>query len=255
MKTLVCVLVCMFAVSAFAIEMADYNQVTLTKSSDPAPYCPKTKISDNDKCMSCHVLKMSEGKPVFGLKEIDESAGYDLPYGTSMRGFSLHWVNTGTGSNAIKNISHYMYKHPEFKKFIMEIDSPGGSVMDAWRAIGIIEEMRVRGIEIETKCYGMAASAGTLLFISGNKGNRFVNPHAEIMLHKLWTFAMFKLDDPDTAEDQAELLKHLQQNINEYIKDRTGLTHEKLDEQMFKKDWWITGAEAVGLGIADGFIE
>jgi len=114
--------------------------------------------------------------------------------------------------------------------------------------------MRSQGIEIETRCYGMAASAGTLLLIAGDIGKRFVNPHAEIMLHKLWTFAMFSLSDPDTADDKAALLRHLQGNINKYIEDRTGLSLEVLDKEMFKKDWWITGQEAIDLGVVDGTI-
>jgi ATP-dependent protease ClpP protease subunit len=244
---------------ANGVNTDDYDTVTLSKSPDSSkPYCPKTKISDNSKCMNCHVLREVDGKPEFGIKEIPISAGYDLPYSTKIITrdgvLGLYFTNKGTSSSTIRSISDYFYTHPEFKFFVMEMDSAGGSVMDAWRAVGILEEMRQRGIEIETRCYGFAASAGTILLVAGDVGRRFANPHAEIMLHKLWTFAMFKLDDPDTAEDQAALMKHLQDNINRFFIERTNLTKELLDTEMFKKDWWITGVEALALGVVDGYI-
>lgn len=250
----------LFGVS-YAMDTDGYHTVTLSKSQEiPTPFCPVTKFSDNSKCMDCHVLKVENGKAIFGLDEIPTDAGYKLPHGVSIIAYdedkmALYYENNGTSSGKIREISQYMRKHPEFTKFIMEIFSPGGSVMDAWRAVGIIEEMRRGGIEIETRCYGMAASAGTILLVSGDIGKRFVNCHAEIMLHKLWTFAMFKLDDPDTAEDQAALMKHLQENINSFFIARTNLSKEVLDKNMFKKDWWVTGKEAVKLGIADGTIK
>jgi ATP-dependent protease ClpP protease subunit len=261
MKPLIIVITLIAAIFLFgwwaqAMELTDYNQVTLTRSTDPAPYCPVTKFSDNDKCLKCHVLKIVDDKPKFGLREIPISAGYDLPAGAEIvdykGGLAIYFLNNGTGADRIKNIGRYMYRHPEFKRFIMEMHSGGGSVMDAWRAVGILEEMRCHGIEIETRCYGMAASAATVLLIAGDIGKRFVNFHAEIMLHKLWTFAMFKIDDPDTSEDQANLLRHFQDNINQFIFNRTGLDKSVLDKQMYKKDWWVTGREAIDLGIADG---
>jgi len=243
-----------------SVDMSNYDTITLTKTSDPAPYCPITKMSDNDSCLKCHVLKKVDGKPTFALQEIPRDAGYDLPWGTEMVTYdedklALYYVNTSVNCDKIQDIRDYMYDHPEFTRFIMEIQSPGGSVLSAWKAVGILREMANRGIEIETRCYGFALSAGGILLTAGDVGKRFVNPHAEIMLHKVWTFAMFKLDDPDTAEDQAALLKHLQDNINDFFISRTRLTKEQLASEMFKRDWWMTGREAVEHGIADGFIQ
>jgi len=261
MKALVPILILILAIPVYALDTEGYDTVTLSTTKElPTPFCPATKMSDNSKCMDCHVLKMKDGKPTFGLMEIPLDAGYDLPFGCRMsktdKGtFSLYYQNSGTSATQIRNISEYMYEHPEFTRFIMEMHSAGGSVMDAWRAAGIIEEMRGRGIEIETRTYGMAASAGTILLVSGDIGKRFVNPYAEIMLHKLWTFKMFSIDDPDTSEDQAELMKHFQGNINDYILGRTNLEKDALERNMFKKDWWVTGKQCVSLGIADGFIQ
>ena len=266
MKTLVPILILtsifILAIPVYAIDTEGYDTVTLSKTKDiPSPFCPATKISDNSKCMDCHALIPDEtGKPKFGLQELKTNAGYeDMPYGMSIvfrDGEKLpYYLIGGTDSPGLRKASEYMYRHPEFKKIIIELHTPGGSIMDAWRSIGIMEEMQKKGIVIETRVYGMSASAGVILMVGGTEGHRFVNPHAEIMIHKVWTFSMFDLKNPDTAEDQANTLKHFQTNINNWLVSRSKLTKEKIEECIFKKDFWMTGTEAVEYGLADGFID
>lgn len=221
----------------------------------PETWCPKTRITDNNKCMDCHLMTNNG----FGLKEVPPTAQYSAePYGLSVEmqdGKLVGYIKiAGVEDNKVKNAYDYLMWHPEIKHVIIEFHTPGGSVMDAWRAVGYIEDLRARGVTIETRCYGMTASAGFLLFVAGDKGHRFVNPHAELMTHKLWTFKMFALEDPDSSEDEAEMMKHFQSNLNDYILSRTGLTKEQLLDKTYKKDWWMTGYEAVELGVADGFI-
>jgi ATP-dependent Clp protease protease subunit len=151
-------------------------------------------------------------------------------------------------------VADYLYRHPEIKELIIEVQSPGGSVMEAWRCVGLFDEMRAHGIAIETRCYGYAASAGGIILIAGDIGNRFVGPHSEIMIHKVWTFSMFDVSDPDTSEDKAKILKHFQANINEFFKERTKLTHDIINEKTNYKQWWLTGTEAVEWGVADHLI-
>ena len=222
-------------------------------------YCPVTLFTDNGKCMDCHIMVNDNGKPKFGLKEVSLSAGYsETPYCLDIGqefvgGPPVGYVEiTGTGSAKFRVIADYLIWHPEIKKLIVELYTPGGSVMDAWRSVGIIREMQAKGVHIEMRVYGIAASAGVVLLVAGD--TRLVNPHAEIMIHKVWTFQMFDFKTPDSSQDQTDLLNHFQNNINQFLRDRTNLTEEQLNDKIFKKDWWMTGAEAIGLGIATGSI-
>ena len=147
-----------------------------------------------------------------------------------------------------------MYRHPEFNHLAVHLHTPGGSVMDAWKSIGIISEAQSRGIKISTHVYGIAASAGVILMVAGDIGERYVNSHAEIMMHKVWSFSMFDISDPDTAEDKAATLKHFQNNINAWFVSRTEMTHDQIEDLIFKRDYWMSGAKAVELGIADKLI-
>ena len=65
---------------------------------------------------------------------------------------------------------------------------------------------------------------------------------------------MFDIKTPDSSQDQADILKHFQDNINQFLRERTNLSEDQLDNKIFKKDWWMTGAEAIVLGIATGSI-
>eukprot|EP00918_Siedleckia_nematoides_P041919 GHVU01091308.1.p1 GENE.GHVU01091308.1~~GHVU01091308.1.p1 ORF type:complete len:277 (-),score=9.40 GHVU01091308.1:2722-3552(-) len=229
----------------------------------PAPpeafRCPVSQLSDNSTCMSCHKMILEDGKPKFGLKEILIEAAYEekpfnLNIVSSDGKLAGYYLLSDIRPQILDQIKRYMFEHPELKKLIIEIHSPGGSVMDAWRIVGIIKEMQSRGIVVETRCYGMAASAGSILLIAGDIGHRFVNPHAEIMIHKVWTFSMFSVADPDSSEDKTDMLKHFQKNINEFFASRTKITISELDSKTFHKMWWLQGSEAVELGVADGLI-
>ena len=243
---------------AFAEQQGE-AVVEKEEAKTPEVWCPATRYTDNAKCSECHVMLMEDGKPKFGLKEIPLSANHsDKPYGMDVvreHGELVAYMIVGA-INAVqfRDVSQYLYTHPEFTKLVVEIHSGGGSVMDAWRIVGIIEEMRSHGIAVETRCYGMALSAGGIIFIAGDIGKRFVSPHAEIMIHKVYTFSMFEVSDADSAEDKAELLRHLQKNINQLFEERTNLTAEVINERSAYKMWWIVGKEAIEHGVADGLI-
>jgi ATP-dependent protease ClpP protease subunit len=229
------------------------------EKAQPEISCPQTRISDNSKCMDCHVMLIDKGKAKFGLQEIPLESSfsgkpYDLDIVEDGGVLSGYYFLTRIDPSDFRAISHYMYTRPEIKKFIVEIHSPGGNVLNAWRIVGILEEMRSRGIEIETRCYGMALSAGAILLIAGDQGSRFVNAHAEIMLHKIWQFAVFEIADPDSSEDKTNTLKHFQANINAFISERTKITAEEMNDKTFKRNWWISGKEALVHGVADWLI-
>jgi len=261
MRTLaVFLMAVLLAISGVAFaEQQGEAVVEKEEAKTPEVWCPATRYTDNSKCSECHVMLMEDGKAKFGLKEIPLSANHSAkPYCMDVikeDGELVAYMIVGNiDAVAFREVSQYLYLHPEFKKLVVEIHSPGGSVMAAWRIVGIIEEMRAHGIKIETRAYGMAASAGGILLIAGDIGSRFVSPHAEIMIHKLWTFSQFEVTDSDSAEDKANLLKHFQANINSFFEERTHLTAKIINEKSLYKMWWFTGSEAISYGVADGLI-
>ena len=261
MKTLAMLLVSvMLIVGGVALaEPQDGEAVEVKEEKAPEVWCPVTRYTDNAKCTYCHTMITENGKPKFGLKEIPIDANYsEKPSSMAVvieNGEMVAYLTVGDiNAYQFRDASHYLYTHPEFKKLVVEIHSGGGSVMSAWRIVGIIEEMRAHGIVVETRCYGLAASAGGILLIAGDLGSRFVAPHAEIILHKVWQFTMFDIADPDSAEDKADVLKHFQANINKFFEERTKLSSDVINKKSYHKMWWFTGKDAIEHGVADGLI-
>ena len=262
MRTLaVFLMAVLLAISGVAFaEQHSEAVVAKDDAKTPEVWCPVTRYTDNSKCSECHVMvKDGDGLPKFGLKEIPIDASYsEKPYEMSIvqenNELIAYVLVDNINAALFRNVSQYLYIHPEIRKLVVEIHSPGGSVMAAWRIVGIIEEMRAHGIVVETRCYGLAASAGGILLIAGDLGSRFVAPHSEIMLHKVWQFAMFDVSDPDSAEDKADVLKHFQANINKFFEERTNLSSDIINEKSYHKMWWFTGKEAIEHGVADGLI-
>jgi len=215
-------------------------------------YCPKTLINDMNKCLYCHTT------PSFKLKEAtpDETRVYPniftkiIPEGANAVGYFLLGE---IDSRPVKEYFDYLTSH-NIDKAIVEIHSPGGSLLDAWRIVGIMQawERAKPNRIIETRCYGFAASAGFLTFVSGTMGHRFVSETAEMMWHELWSFSLFKLETPSDSEESARVLRHLQDTANIWIASRGNLTKEEMDAKIKKREYWIRGSEAIQLGFADG---
>lgn len=61
------------------------------------------------------------------------------------------------------------------------INSPGGSVT---AGMGIYDAMQLCRADIQTYCFGLAASMGAFLLCTGAKGKRYSMPNARIMIHQ-----------------------------------------------------------------------
>ena len=116
--------------------------------------------------------------------------------------------------------------------------------MEYWKSHGMI---------IETRVHGFAASAGFILFVNGTPYHRFASATAELMWHELYTFEFFKVSRPSDVEDDAIILRHLQDTANNFLAERSILTAEQWDEKVFKQEFWCNGKEALEYGLSDGF--
>jgi len=217
--------------------------------------CPITKIDKN--CMDCHAMLLDENNtPYFGLKEVKKDFYYRYPNPKTaikeVNGIKTgHYFLTDINDGAFRDAVDFFYLH-DIKKIIIEIHSPGGSLFDAWRIIGMIDEAMSNNIDIETRLYGFAASAGFLIFMAGT--DRIVSPTAECMWHELMTGEFLAIKTPSDKEDEAKILRHLQNVANEFIANKSKMDKDTLDAKIRKKEFWISGKEAFDLGFATGII-
>ena len=214
----------------------------------PATFCPATKISDNMYCFRCHV------EPDFKLKESKPGNNLQMPYGARLVDGKPYLIVDVINSTYMQEFFEYLYWHPQYDHVVIEIHSPGGSLLDAWKIIGMMDEARRRGVVIETRCYGFAASAGFLVFVNGDIGARLVNPMAMTMWHELWSIAWLKIETPSKKEEEAEIMRYMQDTIHNWLITRCTkeLTKEELDGWVKFKDKWFNGADLIDIGFADG---
>ena len=244
----------MFSLGIVLITGIGYADPPEEKEKFQPVKCPETTMQRE--CLTCHVTgKMPGAKGRFPVKEALPDAWRVYPV-NSMKVIDGvgRFFFTDVNSQEIKEFFDYLDRH-EIKKAIIEIHSPGGSLFDAQRIVSLIQSWQASGGTVETRLYGAAFSAGFYIFVSGD--NRLVSPNSDLMWHELKSFEGygFKITTPSDKEEEARILRHLQNIRNAYLATRGKLNKAEMDEKVAKKEFWMSGKEAVEFGFADGFIK
>src|SRR5947207_12291460 len=134
------------------------------------------------------------------------------------------------------------------KDIFLYINSPGGSV-DAGMAI--YDTMQFIKPDVQTICYGMAMSMGSLLLTGGAPGKRMALPNSRILIHQ--PSSGFQGQAADVAI-HAEAPLALRKRIDETYAKHIGETAERVHNDM-ESDRYFTGEEAVAYGLVDRVIE
>lgn len=238
-----------FFLGGVALNATAQFEMETEETPKPETFCPKTRISDNNKCMECHVT------PTFELRETPPHNNLALPlYGLKIVDNKLYFKIEDIRAEDVSSILNYLSWHPDLDKhIILEIASFGGSLLEGWRIVGLIQEAQYNGIIVETRIYSHAMSAGFLVAIGGSFGHRYAAPHAMIMHHELWTIAWLKLETPSSKEDEAATMRKWQDNVQDWVMSRCtrNITKEFLDAEVRHKDMWMTGREMIELGFAE----
>jgi ATP-dependent protease ClpP protease subunit len=201
-------------------------------------------------CMDCHTKSGA-------LKEREPFDDKDPPYGCEYKwdvdGTLVGYMEISSISPyTVENMLEYFDQDKNVNKIVFNVFSPGGSVFHAWKMINVIQRYYDR-FEIEMRCDSAAFSAGFLIFLAGE--TRYVSPYASLMMHELKSFAFFTVKSPSGLTEEAELFNKWQLVIDTWIAERTDIDLETIDENTFKRDWWMDGREAVELGVAHGLLK
>ncbi|MEM4720508.1 MAG: ATP-dependent Clp protease proteolytic subunit [Candidatus Methanomethylicaceae archaeon] len=213
--------------------------------------CPKTMVvGDAGDCFRCHL-------PVtFKLRETEPEESYRLPNSDCKvdvvdgRVVKLYWKMTNVSSDAAAEVFRWA-RTRGVKYVVIEIQSPGGSLFDAWRIVGLMSEFEREGNVVETRSYGFAASAGFLVLASGTKGHRYAAETAHLMWHELFSFALFKIETPSSSEESSRVLRKFQNIAHEWLSKVSKVQKDELDQKVRNKELWISGKEAFEMGFVD----
>lgn len=134
--------------------------------------------------------------------------------------------------------------HEEIKFYI---NSPGGYVTSGFAMYDAIRSIKS---PVSTICTGLAASMGSILLSAGEKGRRFIQPHARVMIHQPSGGARGQASDIEITAMEILKTKELSARI---LADNCGQDFEKIMKD-FNRDHWMGAEESVEYGIVDGIL-
>mmetsp|Transcript_31047 Transcript_31047/g.82237 ORF Transcript_31047/g.82237 Transcript_31047/m.82237 type:complete len:330 (+) Transcript_31047:91-1080(+) len=142
----------------------------------------------------------------------------------------------------------YLANQDAEKDITIYINSPGGSVS---AGMAIYDSMQFVPCDVNTVCFGMAASMGAFLLGAGTKGKRKCLPNARVMIHQPLGGAGGQAAD---MEIQAKEILFLRDILNTYLSDFTGKPLERIAADC-DRDYFMTPEEAVEYGIIDEVVK
>ncbi|SRX73349.1 ClpP family protease [Aequorivita antarctica] len=135
--------------------------------------------------------------------------------------------------------------HDEIKFYI---NSPGGYVTSGFSIYDTIKEIKS---PVSTICTGLAASMGSILLSAGEKGKRFIQPHARVMIHQPSGGARGVASDIEITAQEILKTKEISARI---LAENCGQKFEKVMKD-FNRDHWMSAEESVDYGIVDKILK
>lgn len=131
----------------------------------------------------------------------------------------------------------------------VHIHSVGG---DFYAGLAIYNRLRTLKANITTINDGLAASAGSLIFMAGDPGKRKVHAASNLMIHGVLSFLYGYYNAVDLKAEVKTIESHNKAAIAAYA-EATGLSEDVIKAAM-SKDTYMTGQEAVDAGWASEVI-
>lgn len=133
----------------------------------------------------------------------------------------------------------------------VDISSIGGDITTGREIMGAIERVKLAGIPVATRCLSFAYSMGAVLFLQGTKGMRKLSEFAEIMVHEAAGVGFGK---PNEIRKAADTVEEMGNNLLTYVLSGNDSNKDEIVEA-FKTERMIGAADAIRLGLADGYVE
>ena len=156
-------------------------------------------------------------------------------------------VDEETANLVVAQLVHLESDDPD-KDIHLYINSPGGSI---YAGLAIYDAMQFINPDVQTICYGIAMSMGSLLLMAGEKGKRFALPNSRILIHQ--PSGGFEGQSTDVEIHAREILA-LRARVDELYAKHTNQPVERVHADM-DRDRYFTGEEALAYGLVDRVLD
>ncbi len=146
----------------------------------------------------------------------------------------------------VAQLLHLASEDPD-KDICVYVNSPGGSLH---AGLAIYDTLQYVRPDVQTICYGMAMSAGSLILAGGAAGKRLVLPNARVLIHQ--PSSGFQGQSSDIEIHAREVLD-LRARLEEIYARHTGQDVERIHDDM-DRDRFFSAEDAVEYGLVDRII-
>jgi len=140
----------------------------------------------------------------------------------------------------LNNLSH--------DEITLVINSPGGYVTSGFSIYDTIKQIES---PVATVCSGLAASMGSILLSAGDKGKRYIQKHARVMIHQPSGGAQGQASNIEIQAREIIKTKEIGARI---LAAKCGQDFDKVMKD-FDRDYWMNADESLAYGIADHIID
>lgn len=191
---------------------------------------------------------MSE-KPNKNFSDDLELGWFELVAGRLLNN-GIHFLSGEIDENNINRAMQWIvYENLDLKKpktLTLYINSPGGSLNDAF---GLIDMMQQSSVPIRTVGIGSVMSAAFLILSSGTKGERYISENASCMCHQFSDEMQGKFHD---LKSQVKEFDYTNQRMLKVLAMNTGLTEREVKKKLLPaNDIWLQPQELIDLGVVD----
>jgi ATP-dependent Clp protease, protease subunit len=136
------------------------------------------------------------------------------------------------------------------KPITFYMNTPGGSITAGMAVYDTIKIITSPVIVVVT---GMAASMGSILLSAAKKGNRYIYPHARVLIHQpLITGRM--VGPASDINIQAKEMEKLRTELNQILATASGQPYDKVAKDS-DRDFYLNAEEAIAYGLADHIVD
>ena len=146
----------------------------------------------------------------------------------------------------VAQLLHLESEDPD-KDISLYINSPGGGV---YAGLAIYDTMRFIRPDVQTICFGIAMSMGSLLLAGGTPGKRMALPNSRILIHQ--PSGGFQGQASDIEIHARETIA-LRRRVDEIYAEHTGRPIEQVTADM-ERDRFFTAEDARDYGLVDRVI-
>ena len=135
-----------------------------------------------------------------------------------------------------------------YDEISLVINSPGGYVTSGFSIYDTIKQIES---PVATVCSGLAASMGSILLSAGERGKRYIQKHARVMIHQPSGGAQGQASNIEIQAREIIKTKEIGAKI---LADNCGQDFNKVMKD-FDRDYWMNADESLAYGITDHIID